>query len=111
MLLKKCVNIFCFDLHLFLQDEDGVAVTPWIPEAIVKQWSHKDELRKFHDEMVDIYGAVDPATPSPPNKRVAAPSVDSQSNKRGRVVGPESICKMEDLKGEEQHKVGVLPYS
>lgn len=57
--------------------------------------------------MVDIFGAFDQATPSPPNKRLATPPIDQQPNKRGRVVGPDRICKIEDLKGEEQHKVGV----
>lgn len=84
-----------------------MAVTPGIPDTIINQWSHKDELKKFQDEMVDIYGAFDQATPSPPNKRLATPPIDQQPNKRGRVVGPDRICKIEDLKGEEQHKVGV----
>ena len=99
---------FVFDL--FLQDEDGVAVTPGIPDTVLKQWPDKEELKKFQEEMVEIYGAIDQATPSPPNKRPASQIDQQSSSKRGRLVGPDKICRIEDLKGEEQHKVGIWIY-
>lgn len=90
-----------------MQDEDGVAVTPGIPEALQQQWSHEPAFKKFHEDLIDAFGTLEQAAASPPNKRAAAASGDERSASRRRVVGPDGICKLEDLKGEEIHKVGL----
>ena len=91
-----------------MQDEDGVAVTPGIPEALVKQWSHESTFKKFHDDLIDSFGTLEQAAASPPTKRAAAAaSADEPSSSRRRFVGPEGMCKLDDLKGEELYKAGL----
>ena len=95
-----------FALWQSLQDEDGVATTPGIPEDLMKQWSDNDQVKQFRDDLVDMFGTLEDAKATPPAKRSGSHLEEPSTTKRGRAVGPESISKLEDLKGEERHKAG-----
>ena len=90
---------------LVCQDEAGNAATPGIPDELVQKWYSEDVFKKFHDSLTEVYGAYDPA--ATPTRRTLPNQEDTPeepSRKRGRVVGPEPICKPEALKGQEISK-------
>ena len=92
---------------LFLKDDDGVAVTPGIPEALMKQWENEEAVKKFRDELVEAFGTMDQPLETPSRKRgtTGGWNTEEPTRKKGRVLGPEDLCKPEELKGDEAHKV------
>ena len=96
-------------LNFNVKDEEGVATTPGLPEALVQQWENEGVFKKFRDDLVEAFGAMDQPLETPSRKRGAGGpggNTDGSTRKRGRVLGPEDLCKQEDLKGDELHKVG-----
>lgn len=90
------------------QDESGNAAIPGIPDDLVQKWYSEDVFKKFHESLTEVYGAYDPtATPTKRMPPVQEGTPDEPSRKRGRVVGPESICRLEALTGQEISKAGA----
>lgn len=91
------------------QDQEGLAIIPGIPDELVNKWYHDEAFKKFHDKMVEEFGAFHPTAPA---KRSLATSGDggnpSPLAKRGRVVGPESVVTMDSLKGQETQQARDL---
>ena len=113
--IKRCWESCVWD-HLFVlllaslvgQDEAGNAAIPGIPDDLVQKWYSEDVFKKFHESLTEVFGAYDPtATPTKRTQPVQEGTPDEPSRKRGRVVGPESICKPEALSGQEISKAGA----